>query len=120
MELQHYSPSQADAYRRIVGAIAVPARFALAAVDGTPAALAYGAIHDGLLCYESVITDPRRRRQGLARRVIAALAAWAPASGAGGVCLQVEANNAPARALYTGFGLREVYSYHYRRAKQGR
>jgi GNAT superfamily N-acetyltransferase len=114
--LQRYSPLQADTYRRIVGAIALPARFALVAADGAPAALAYGAIHDGLLCYESVITDPRRRRQGLARRVMAALAAWARAGGAGGVCLQVEAGNAPARALYAGMGLREVYRYHYRRA----
>jgi GNAT superfamily N-acetyltransferase len=114
--LQRYSPAQADTYRRIVGAIAIPARFALAAADGAPATLAYGAIHDGLLCYESVITDPRRRRQGLARRAMAALAAWARASGAGGVCLQVAADNAPARALYAGMGLHEVYRYHYRRA----
>jgi N-acetylglutamate synthase len=118
-ELQRYSPRQADTYRRIVGGIAIPTRFALAAVDGVPAALAYGAVHDGLLCYESVITDPRWRRQGQARRVIATLAVWARDSGAGGICLQVEAGNAPARALYAGFGLREIYRYHYRRARQG-
>jgi GNAT superfamily N-acetyltransferase len=68
------------------------------------------------LCYESVITDPQRRRQGLARRVMAALAFWARAGGAGGVCLPVAADNAPARALYAGMGLREVYHYHYRRS----
>jgi N-acetylglutamate synthase len=118
-ELQRYSPTQADTYRRIVGGIAIPTRFALAPADGMPAALAYGAVHDGLLCYESVITDPRRRRQGQARRVIAALAAWGRDSGAGGICLQVEAGNTPARALYAGFGLREVYRYHYRRARDG-
>jgi GNAT superfamily N-acetyltransferase len=115
-QLQRHSPMQAETYRRIVGAIAIPARFALAAADGAPAALAYGAIHDGLLCYESVGTDARRRRQGLARRVLAALAAWARAGGVGRVCLQVAADNAPARALYAGLGLREVYRYHYRRA----
>jgi GNAT superfamily N-acetyltransferase len=115
-ELQRHTPAQADIYRRIVGAIALPARFALVAADGEPAALAYGAIHDGLLCYESVITGPRRRRQGLARRVVAALADWARDDGASGACLQVEAGNAPARALYAGFGLHEVYRYHYRRA----
>ena len=113
--LQGHTPAQGAIYRRIVGAIAIPARFALLAVDGAPAALAYGAIHDGLLAYESVITDPRHRRQGLARRVIASLAAWARDSGATGACLQVEAGNAPARALYAGFGLAELYRYHYRR-----
>ena len=114
--LQGFSHAQAETYRGIVSAIAIPARFAMAAVDGAPAALAYGAIHDGLLCYESVITDPRRRRQGLARRVIGALAAWARDSGAEGACLQVQADNAPARALYAKFGLAfELYRYHYRR-----
>jgi len=67
------------------------------------------------LCYESVITDPRRRRQGCARRVIASLASWAHDSGATGACLQVEAGNTPARTLYQGFGLAERYRYHYRR-----
>jgi GNAT superfamily N-acetyltransferase len=114
--LQGHDRAQAAIYRRIVGAIAIPARFALLAVDGALAALAYGALHDGLLCYESVVTDPRHRRQGLARRVIGALAGWARDSGADSVCLQVAADNTPARALYAGFGLREQYRYHYRRA----
>ncbi len=113
--LQGHSPAQAATYRRIVEAIAIPARFALLAVDGRPAALAYGALHDGLLCYELVVTDPRHRRQGLARRVIASLAAWARDEGATGACLEVEAGNAPALALYARFGLAELYRYHYRR-----
>lgn len=114
--LQGFSPAQRSTYRGIVGAIALPARFAMLRADGMPAALAYGAIHDGLLCYESVITDPRLRRQGLARRVIGALAAWAHDAGADAACLQVQADNAPARALYAGFGLTtELYRYHYRR-----
>jgi N-acetylglutamate synthase len=115
--LQGHSAEQSATYRRIVGAIAIPARFALLAIDGAPAALAYGALHEGLLCYESVITDPARRRQRLAYRIIAALADWAQQAGAEGACLQVEAGNAPARALYRGFGLTsELYRYHYRRA----
>jgi GNAT superfamily N-acetyltransferase len=113
--LQGHSPAQAATYRRIVAAIAVPARFALLAVDGVPAALAYGALHDGLLCYESVVTDPRYRRQGLGRRVIAGLAHWAREDVAAGACLEVETGNAPALALYARFGLAEAYRYHYRR-----
>jgi len=113
--LQGHTTARRAIYRRIVGAIAIPARFALLTLDGMPAGLAYGAIHDGLLCYESVITDPVRRRQGCARRVIASLASWAQGSGATGACLQVEAGNAPARALYQSLGLAELYRYHYRR-----
>jgi N-acetylglutamate synthase len=79
-------------------------------------ALAYGAIHDRLLCYESVITDPHRQRRGYARRVVASLAAWARDQGAEGACLEVEAHNAAALALYDRVGVKtELHRYHYRR-----
>ena len=114
--LQNHSSGQAAIYRKIVGQIAIPAVFAVLSDEGGTAALAYGALHNGLLCYESVITDHRRRRQGSGRRIVCALAAWARDEGAVGACLQVEAHNAPARALYAAIGLkRELYRYHYRR-----
>jgi len=112
--LQQHGDAHRDIYRRIVQAIAVPAAFAGLRIDGRLVALAYGAVSGGLLCYESVVTDPARRRQGLAWRVVAGLAAWGRDEGAGGVCLQVEAGNAPARTLYDRFGLTtELYHYHY-------
>ncbi len=115
--LQDHSKQQAASYRRIVRAIALPAAFAALSEGGDTVALAYGAIHDGLLCYESVITDARRRRRGYAWRAIAALAAWAKEAGAEGACLQVDAANTPARALYDRFGIKtELFRYHYRRA----
>ncbi len=114
--LQNHGPEQRRTHRRIVGAIAVPAAFAALAIDGEFVALAYGAIHDRLLCYESVITNPRRQRRGYARRVIASLAAWAKNQGAEGACLEVEAHNTSALALYDVVGLKtEIYRYHYRR-----
>jgi GNAT superfamily N-acetyltransferase len=114
--LQGHTDAQRRVYRDIVQAIALPAAFAGLRIDGHLAALAYGTVGDGLLCYESVVTDPDRRRQGLAWRIIASLAAWGREQGARGVCLQVEASNAPARALYDRFGLTtELYRYHYRR-----
>jgi len=115
--LQGHTAEQRVIYRRIVRSLAVPVAFAELRIDGRIAALAYGAVHDGLLCYESVITDPRRRRQGLARRMVAALADWGRAQGIEGACLQVVADNAPARALYDAFGLSaELYRYRYCRA----
>ena len=114
--LQNHTIEQSGIYRRIVGAIVIPAAFAALAIDGEFVALAYGAIHNGLLCYESVITDSRRQRHGYARRVIATLAAWAKDEGARGACLQVEAGNAPALALYDAIGLKtRLYRYHYSR-----
>ena len=115
--LQGHSAEQRTAYRRIVRALAVPAAFAALRVDGRIAALAYGAVTGGLLCYESVITDPRRRRQGFSRRIVAALADWAREQGAEAACLQVVADNTPALALYGAFGLkRDLYGYRYWRA----
>lgn len=115
--LQNHSVGQARAYRRIVGAVALPAAFAALESEGEIAALAYGAVHDRLLCYKSVVADTRWRRRGFARRVVMALAAWGRSQGAVGACLEVEAPNAPALALYDAVGLKtELYRYHYRRA----
>jgi N-acetylglutamate synthase len=116
-ELQGYAPEEHAAYQRVVGSIVVPAAFAGLRVDGRLAALAYGAVHDALLCFDSVITDARHSRQGLARRILGTLAAWGRQQGATDACLQVEASNAPARRLYDQLGLKtELYRYHYRRA----
>lgn len=114
--LQGHDRRQKAAYPRIAARIAIPAAFASLAVEGEIAALAYGAVHRGLMCYESVVTDPRRRRSGYARRILSALAEWGKARGAAGFCLEVEAANLAARALYDRFGIgRELYRYHYRR-----
>ncbi len=114
--LQNHTTEQAEAYRRIVGQLAIPAAFAALSIEGEIVALAYGAIHNGLLCYESVITDSRRQRRGYARRIVTSLAAWAKEQRAAGACLEVEAGNRPARALYDAIGLKtELYRYHYRR-----
>lgn len=114
--LQGYSAAQDETYRRIIGAIAVPAAFAGLRIDGAFAALAFGAIDGDIHVCESVITAPAHRRRGHAQRVLAALHHWAQSRGARHFCLQVEATNLPAVNLYQGLGLRgELYRYHYRR-----
>ena len=117
--LQNHADEQARSYQRIVGQVAIRAAFAALSSGGEIVALAYGATHRGLLCYESVVTDSRRRRHGFGRRIIAALAAWGKENGTEGACLEVEAGNLPALALYRAIGLgRELYRYHYRRQPQ--
>ncbi len=103
-------------FARVIRSLAVPASFAGLRVDGEFVALAFGAMHDELLCVESVITNAALRGRGYARRLLNALFASASAAGARGVCLQVEAPNAAAIALYESLGLTtELYRYHYRR-----
>ena len=117
--LQNRPDTYGDSYRQIVSSIVLPAAFAeIAADDGAPAALAYGVIHRGMLCFESVVTDASRRRQGYSRRVLAALAAWGQRNGVTVATLQVEADNTPGRTLSPrAIGMTtELHRYHYRRA----
>lgn len=116
--LQNQSDQARRTHRRILESLSTPAVFAAVRLpDGQIGALAYGAVHDGLVCVNSVVTDPAFRRRGLARKAVSTVLAWAQGRcGATGACLSVVADNAPAVALYQtlGFG-REVYRYHYRR-----
>jgi ribosomal protein S18 acetylase RimI-like enzyme len=78
---------------------------------------ACGVIDRGYLAIESVATVEEARNRGLAGRVVGALMNWAEGAGAKAACLQVAADNLPARALYTRLGFdTELYRYHYRRA----
>jgi predicted GNAT family acetyltransferase len=61
-----------------------------------------------------VFTAPEVRGQGLARRLCCTLLAQAGAAGAKIAYLQVETDNAPARAIYHRLGFDDAYSYHYR------
>lgn len=105
----------------IIAAIAAPAAFASVEIDGTVAAQAYGVVHGGLVCLNTVVTAPEHRGRGLAGRAVAAVLAWAAErQGATGACLQVLADNPPALALYRRFGFAtELSRYHYRRSPRG-
>lgn len=61
-----------------------------------------------------VFTHPAVRRQGLASRLCVALLNHARADGACVAYLQVDAGNAPARAIYRRLGFVDAYHYHYR------
>ena len=86
-----------------------PKTYAAAGADGCGLAVRSGE-WVGLF---DVATVPGARRRGVARRVTAALLAWATAEGARGAYLQVAEGNAAARALYASFGFRPAYRYVY-------
>jgi predicted GNAT family acetyltransferase len=65
--------------------------------------------------FAAVEVDPSLRRQGLASTVMAALAQRALAEGASAAWLQVEADNAGARALYERMGFAAHHAYHHYR-----
>jgi N-acetylglutamate synthase len=117
--LQGQSPEQARIYRQVVEALAIAAGFVSLCVEGERVAVAYGAIHDGLLCVESVVVDAGQRGRGHGRAMMNALLAWSAEQGARAACLQVAADNGAGLALYGSLGLTaELYRYHYRRGPE--
>lgn len=113
---QGHTGEKAGTYRRIVQSIAIPAAFVSLRQDDELAALAYGAMVGGVMCFESVVTLDRHRGRGLGTRTLSTLIDWAASRGAQAVCLQVEATNERGRRLYHRLGLRqELYRYDYRR-----
>ena len=114
---QGHTGERAATYRAIVEAIVLPTAFVALHHEGQFASLAYGAIHDGFLMCESVITGPAWRKRGYARRALTTLLAWGAEQKVHIACLQVQADNTSAISLYGGLGLgTNLYSYHYRRA----
>lgn len=95
----------------IVGQIRVPAAFAICEVDGRPAGFGMCAVDRGLAEIGSVIVDGTMRGQGLGRRTVDALLAWAAGEGAAQAFLQVDAANAVALGLYQSQGFRALADY---------
>ncbi|MCW5730615.1 MAG: GNAT family N-acetyltransferase [Alphaproteobacteria bacterium] len=94
----------------------VPPERAFAGIwrEGRLAAAGLGVLEAGAVGLFEIVTDPQMRRQGLARRVVESILAWAAAQGATEAYLQVVAANGPAIALYDRLGFRECHAYHYR------
>ena len=81
---------------------------------GEVLAIARLSIADGLAGLSAVEVHADRRRQGLGGAITAAACLAAGQRGLSRVFLQVEVDNAPARALYTRLGFRYSHRYHYR------
>ncbi len=119
LRLTPMDPAQEKAYRAMLTRIDVPASFVRFSERGKGVSVAYGAIVDGILIIESVVTAPAYRGRGIAEQTVGALMAWACDRGAAISCLQVVADNAAGHALYRklGYGA-ELYRYRYWRAPE--
>lgn len=90
--------------------------FATMGAEGdVPAAIGRCVVDGRWAGFAAVEVDPLRRREGLASAVMAVLAQRALDEGASAAWLQVEADNAGARALYDGMGFSTHHSYHHYR-----
>lgn len=118
--LQQYSDDTADRFLRLLGAMAVPAAGVLIFRDGAIVASGLMAIADGIVIAGNVVTDGTRRRQGLGAAMMRTGLDWAHAHGARIAALNVQADNAAAKALYARLGYARQYDYSYRIPKDAR
>jgi GNAT superfamily N-acetyltransferase len=104
-----------DAQERLEALARIPAPrgFALARVDGVPAAVGVCAIEGEWSGVMGMRTLEAHRRLGFGRRIFRALGAHALAAGARYGYLQVDADNAKAIALYESEGYESRYLYRY-------
>jgi ribosomal protein S18 acetylase RimI-like enzyme len=86
---------------------------------GQAVACGLGVLEQGYFGLFDVITDPARRNRGYGSQLICGLLERALESGAQHAYLQVVAENAPARHIYTRLGFAPLYSYWYRVKPEG-
>lgn len=109
----HYEATMAR-MKALLAVMAVPATGIVVYRDGEPAASGLMAISRGIVITGNVITDPARRRQGLAGAMMRTGLSWAHEKGATIAALNVQADNEAAKALYGGLGYVHQYDYSYR------
>lgn len=96
-----------------------PSAYASVLADDAVVAVGRAVLETGWVGVFGMATRPEARGRGAGRRVLAALADWAAARGAGGMYLQVEGDNDAAVRLYGKAGFTEACRYHYRTASPG-
>lgn len=111
---RHWGSHTRQARARLLGRIRKPHVFAVATEGGAPAAGGLCVVDGPLAGIFALRTQPEFARRGHAWAVIGRLIEWARAHGAAQVYLQVEEENAPARALFDRLGGEIAYRYWYR------
>lgn len=86
----------------------------LGRTNDQPAGSAFVACEDKTAMIHAIEVTPRFRRQGVARNMLRAAAAWSLNQGAAELSLLVTKSNTAANSLYTSLGMRIVGQYHYR------
>lgn len=112
--LQNYDDAAMKGMQNLLAVVQVPAVGVVLHRDGEAVASAIMAVADGIVITGNVVTDPSRRRAGLATAMMQSGIAWAKREGARFAALNVQADNDAAKTLYQGLGYTHQYDYHYR------
>jgi ribosomal protein S18 acetylase RimI-like enzyme len=108
------TPQRNPQARRLLNAPVPHHAYAIKTPDGDLLACGQYAREDRRVGLYDIYVPPPHRGLGWGRRLCRTLLALARDEGARVAYLQVEANNAPARAVYRGLGFADGYGYHYR------
>ncbi|SNB62145.1 Acetyltransferase (GNAT) family protein [Arboricoccus pini] len=95
--------------------VRLPMVLAVAILGDRPVGGGYAAIDRETVFLASIRVEPAHRGRRIGRAVLARLLAWAAGMGAKEAMLQVERENATARALYEQAGFSSAYDYWYHR-----
>ncbi|MDQ3877027.1 MAG: GNAT family N-acetyltransferase [Actinomycetota bacterium] len=82
--------------------------------NGVTVGVALGVLDPPWVGIFGMGTTPCHRRKGAGSAALGAIGKWASQRGAENCYLQVEEDNAGARAFYEGIGFTSLYGYHYR------
>ena len=105
---------QISAFRSVTDMILAPTCFVERHHENQIVSIGYGTVCHGFLVFESIATASDFRGNGFAQDALLSLMAWARGHGADKACLQVEADNEPAKRLYARLGFDQLlYGYHY-------
>lgn len=113
-DLRQSPPEQRRAHAERLAASPVPYRAWVLRRDGEVLACGQSAREAGFVGLYDIVTAAAARNQGLSRVLCAALLRQAATEGASTAYLQVDSDNAPARAVYRRLGFATGYPYHYR------
>ena len=113
-DLRGSTAAQRDGHRERLMNSPLDKRCAAIRTAGRVVCTAQVAIDDGLVGVYDVVTAEDSRGKGYATLACTSLLSWAWQHGASAAYLQVNADNAPALAIYRKFGFATVYTYHYR------
>jgi GNAT superfamily N-acetyltransferase len=102
------------AFARILRPLGVGALVAIGRVDGRPAGIGFAVVERDHVGIVGLRTADGHRRMGVASAILGALVGSAVEQDVSRTYLQVEAGNAPARALFVGLGYERTHRYHYR------
>jgi ribosomal protein S18 acetylase RimI-like enzyme len=103
-----------ETFLGVLGGLGPRAGFAIARIDGQPAAACLLVQDEDVVVLAAMRTLPGARRRGAARALLHAGVRWALEKGAVTAYLQVDHDNEAALALYASEGFATMYGYHYR------